>query len=259
MAMRKELLACFAVVCAGVPFASVTAAQNNLFGLGDPYQACVAAIETDPTEAFERALVWRSQGGGMQADHCAALALIALDEPGEAASRLDTLARRSDAGTLLERARLLAEAGNAWLLAAQPANAEVAFSAALKLAPRDAELWTDRARARAAQMNWDDAEADLTNALKLDPAQPEIFVLRATARSAQGNNVGRKFDIDAALALNPDYPEALVERGIIKLEMRDIPGARADFVRVLQLAPESPAADLVRIRIEALEVPEDRR
>jgi tetratricopeptide (TPR) repeat protein len=257
--MRKELLACLVAVCVGAPFASVTAAQNNLFGPVDPYQGCVAAIETNPTEAFERALAWRSQGGGMQADHCAALALIALDEPGEAASRLDMLARRSDAGTLADRARLLGEAGNAWLLAAQPANAEVAFSAALKLAPRDADLWTDRARARAAQMNWDDAEADLTSALTFNTRQAEIFVLRATARRAQGNKVGHKFDVDAALALNPDYPDALVERAIIKLEARDIPGARADFVRVLQLAPESPAADVVRSHIEALEVPEDRR
>jgi regulator of sirC expression with transglutaminase-like and TPR domain len=257
--MRKEFLTCLVVLCAGAPFASVLAAQSTVFGPGDPYQACVAAIETNPTDAFERALEWRAQGGGMQADHCAALALIALDEPGEAASRLDLLARRSDAGTLQERAKLLAEAGNAWLLAAQPANAEVAFSAALKLAPRAPELWTDRARARAAQMNWDDAERDLTSALTFNPAKPEIFVLRATARRAQGNKVGHKFDVDAALALDPTYPEALVERGIIKLEAGDIPGARADFVRVLQLAPEGPAADVVRSRIELLEVPEDRK
>jgi len=40
--------------------------------------------------------------------------------------------------------KLLAEAGNAWLLASQPANAEVALSAALKLTPRDPDLWTNR-------------------------------------------------------------------------------------------------------------------
>ena len=169
----------------------------------------------------------------MQADHCAALALIALDEPGEAATRLDILARRSDAGTLTERAKLLAEAGNAWLLASQPANAEVALSAALKLTPRDPELWTDRARARAAQMNWDDAEQDLSNALTFDAAKPEVFVLRAAARKAQGNSVGYKFDVDAALALDPTYPEALVERGIMKQEAGDVPGARERIDAIL--------------------------
>ena len=257
--MRKRSLACFIVFGLLAPVASSFAAQGTIFGSSDPYQMCVAAIDMDPADAFERALAWRDQGGGVPADHCAAQALIALDEPGEAASRLDLLARRSDAGTLMERASLLAEAGNAWLLAAQPANAEVALSAALKLSPRDADLWTDRARARAAQMNWADAERDLSNALTFDMSKPEIYVLRATARAAQGNRVGHKMDVDSALSLDATYPEALVERGIMRLESGDIPGARADWVQVLVRAPEGPAADVVRSRIELLEVPEDRK
>jgi regulator of sirC expression with transglutaminase-like and TPR domain len=255
--MRKISLSVFVVFGAFLP--AIAVAQIGLFTGPNAYQNCVAAIEVNPTDAFERAIEWRSKGGGVEADHCAAQALIALDEPGEAASRLDLLARRSDAGTLMDRAGLLAEAGNAWLLAAQPANAEVAFSAALKLTPRDPELWTDRARARAAQMNWADAEQDLSNALTFDATKPEVFVLRATARKAQGNKVGHKFDVDAALALDPTYPEALVERGILKQEAGDLPGARADWIQVLVRAPEGPAADVVRNRIEALEVPEDRR
>ena len=257
--MRKGSLVFLVALGAFAPLASVWAAQGAIFPAGDPYQACIAVIDVNPSDAFERALEWRSQGGGTQADHCAAQALIALDEPGEAASRLDTLARRSDAGTLVERAALLAEAGNAWLLAAQPANAEVALSAALKLSPRDPELWTDRARARAAQMNWADAEQDLTNALTFNSTKPEMFVLRATARAAQGNKVGHRFDIEAALLLDPTYPEALVERGIMKLESGDKAGARADWVQVLVRAPEGPAADVVRNRIELLEVPDDRK
>ncbi len=187
--MRKGSLIGFIGFGVLVPVVSV-AQGVGLFPGPTAYQNCVAGIDINPSDAFEKALAWRAQGGGMQADHCAALALIALDEPGEAATRLDMLARRSDAGTLAERAKLLAEAGNAWLLASQPANAEVALSAALKLTPRDPELWTDRARARAAQMNWDDAEQDLSNALTFDATKPEMWVLRATARKAQGNKVG---------------------------------------------------------------------
>src|SRR5262245_12371931 len=149
--MRKGSLVSL-IVFAVAPVSAF--AQVNLLNNNDPYQTCVAAIDVNPNDAFERALAWRAQGGGAQADHCAALALIALDEPGEAASRLDILARRSDAGTLMERAKLLAEAGNAWLLGAQPANAEVAFSAALKPTPRDPELWIARARARPAHVLW---------------------------------------------------------------------------------------------------------
>ncbi|HXJ03328.1 MAG TPA: hypothetical protein VNH44_19065, partial [Micropepsaceae bacterium] len=130
------------------------AAADTPFPGSDPYQACVAAVSMKADEAFEKALMWRDAGGGLAAEHCAALALIALDEPGEAASRLNALAERKDAGTAQERAALLAQSGNAWLLANQVENAEAAFSAALKLTPKDADLWTDRARARAARQDW---------------------------------------------------------------------------------------------------------
>jgi len=218
------------------------------------YESCVAVIDKNPTEAFDTALAWRDRGGGLPAEHCAALALIALDEAGEAASRLGTLASRNDAGNVSERAKLLTEAGNAWLLANQWENASAAFSAALKLTPRDAELWTDRARASAAMQNWTDAEKDLTNAITFEKSRPEIYVLRASARAAQGDKPGYRSDINAALAIDPTFPEALVERGSIKLEAGDKAGARADWVQVLVRAPASSAGDAVRSRIELLEV-----
>jgi regulator of sirC expression with transglutaminase-like and TPR domain len=230
------------------------AAEDNPFGSADPYQACVAAVGVKADDAFEKAMIWRDRGGGLPAEHCAALALISLDEPGEAASRLTALAERKDAGTAAERASLLAQSGNAWLLANQNENAEAAFSAALKLTPRDADLWTDRARARAARQDWANAETDLNSALTYDKTHPEVYVLRASARQAQSNKTGYKADIDAALALDPTFPDALVERGAMKMDAGDKAGARADFVQVLVRAPNSPAADTVRKRIEALEV-----
>jgi tetratricopeptide (TPR) repeat protein len=236
---------------AATPSASGT---DNPFGSADPYRSCVLAIDSDAQNAFELALVWRDHGGGVPAERCAALALIALDAPGEAASRLDALARRSDAGTLSERASLLAQAGNAWLLARDPQTAESAFSAALKLTPRDSEVWVDRSRARAALQNWADAEADLTSALSIDTSKPETYVLRAAARQARGNRPGYRADITAALAIDPNFPEALVERGSMKLQEGNVAGARADWLQVLIRAPDSPAGDAVRERIQALEV-----
>ncbi|HEX3485974.1 MAG TPA: hypothetical protein VHT51_12995 [Micropepsaceae bacterium] len=230
------------------------AAADAPFNGPDPYQDCIAAVNMKADDAFEKALIWRDAGGGLPAEHCAALALISLDEPGEAASRLNALAQRRDAGTAPERAALLAQSGNAWLLANQIENAEAAFSAALKLTPTDAELWTDRARARAARQDWANAETDLNSALTHDKTHPEPYVLRAAARQAQGNKAGYKTDIDAALALDPTFPDALVERGVMKMDAGDKAGARSDFVQVLVRAPNSPAADTVRKRIEALEV-----
>lgn len=249
--MRKTLGLVF--LAALMPGASAQAAVANPL-LSTPYQTCVQAINKSPEDAFEKALVWRDQGGGILAERCAAMALISLDQPGEAASRLDAMARRTDAGLLADRASLLSQSGNAWLLADQAQNAEAAFSAALKLTPRDADIWVDRARARAARQNWPEAERDLTNALTFNKTKPETYVLRASARHAQNNMAGYRTDIQAALALDPNFPEALVERGSIKLEAGDKAGARADWIEVLVRAPTSPAADAVRVKIEQLEV-----
>jgi tetratricopeptide (TPR) repeat protein len=244
-----------AVVAAGIfSSAPAIAAQDSPFAGPDPYQSCVRGININASDAFELALTWRDRGGGLPAERCAALALIALDEPGEAAVRLNALARRPNAGTLAQRASLLVQSGNAWLLAGEPQTAEAAFSAALKMTPRDAETWIDRARARAVLMNWVDAEADLTDALTFDKTNPETFVLRASARQAQGNKAGYRSDIATALALDPNFPEALVERGSINLEDGNVAGARNDWIQVLVRAPDSPAGDAARDRIQALEV-----
>jgi len=251
--LRQSRFAVFVFTLCGASALASETGDGQLSG-PESYQACVAAIGKKADDAFEMALAWRDRGGGVPAEHCAALALISLDEPGEAASRLEALAQRMDAGTALERASLLAQSGNAWLLAGQPENAEAAFSAALKLTPGDAEIWTDRARARAARQDWANAETDLNSALIYNNMRPEMYVLRASARQAQGNVAGYKSDIDAALAIDPTFPDALVERGIMKVEAGDAAGARADWVQVLVRAPDSAAADEVRKRIEALEV-----
>src|ERR1051326_3829767 len=253
-AMRRARLLLLPLAFFGGAALALATENDNPFGSADPYQACVTAVNAKADDAFEKALTWRDHGGGLPAEHCAALALIALDEPGEAASRLNALATRADAGSAGEKADLLAQSGNAWLLASQPENAEAAFSAALKLSDKDAELWTDRARARAARQDWPNAESDLSSALKYETHKPEIYVLRASARQAQGNATGYKNDIASALAIDPTFPDALVERGIMKMDAGDKNGARQDFVQVLVRAPDSPAADTVRKRIEALEV-----
>src|SRR4051794_4248532 len=119
------------VMMAAIAAPAFAAQPDNPFQSNRPYDECVAAIKNKADDAFEMALIWRDHGGGLAAEHCAALALIALDEPGEAASRLNALAQRGDAGAPAERAALLSQSGNAWLLADQPENAESAFSAAL--------------------------------------------------------------------------------------------------------------------------------
>jgi tetratricopeptide (TPR) repeat protein len=233
-------------------------AETSPFPGNQAYTDCVALTENKPQDAFERARTWRDSNGGLPAQHCMALAILALGHPVEAAVQLDAVARKTEAGSLAQRAELLDQAGNTWLLAKQPRQAEDAFSEALKLSPQDATLWMDRARARALLMDWAGAEADLSAALAFDKTDPEIYVLRSSARRSLGKRLEADADVQAALALNPDFPDALVERGAMKLAGGDRNGARADWIRVLAKAPQSSAAESARARIEALDVNPDK-
>lgn len=218
------------------------------------YERCLDLARKKPQTAFDAALQWRDDGGGVPARHCVAVALVNLKEYGEAAYRLDKLAHNRDAGGAAMRAALLDQAGNAWMLAGQPHNAEASLSAALKLAPQEADLWADRARARAMKKDWRGAVLDLTAALTRAPQHPEWLVLRASARRALGHTKGAWADVNRALRLRPHFDEALVERGAMKFDAGDRKGARADWRKVIMEAPKSPAADAARLHIQQLEL-----
>ena len=250
----QSILLCLAAAVA----TPVAAADTAPFPATPAYGGCIAAIETRPEDALQQALSWRERGGGLPAEHCAAMAMLALDQPTEAAVMLEAMVRESEARPAGERAALLEQAGNAWLLARQAASADAAFSGALRLSPQDPLLWTDRAQARAMRQDWAGAESDLTAAISFEKSDPEIYVLRSSARRALGRTVEADADVTAALAIDPENAGALVERGAIKAAAGDRNGARADWARVLLRAPQSAAADSARNRIEAMDVNPDR-
>lgn len=195
------------------------------------YSGCLALVRSNPAKALQGAEEWAEEGGAA-ADHCAATALTALKRYPEAASRLEALARAPGIGDFRQRAALYDQAGNAWMLAGQPAKAERDFSQALAQTPNDADMLTDRAFARQQLKNWAGVDADLTAALRLDQNRADILVLRASARQALGRMKDAAIDIVQALAIYPDYPPALVERGRMKLAAGDVQGARRDWQKV---------------------------
>jgi tetratricopeptide (TPR) repeat protein len=224
--------------------------------LGDRqrYERCLKLAHDDAGTAYEQALAWHDAGGGGAAVHCSAVALFQQKHFGEAAFKFDQLAHARDTGDADLRAELLDQAGNAWLLAGQPENAEASFAAAINLGARGADIYADRARARGLRKDWSGAEADLTVALSKDEYRSDLLVLRASARHALGRKKEARADIEQALELDPHYADALVERGAMKFEAGDKQGARADWTLVLAIQPKSPAADSARMHIEQLEV-----
>jgi len=238
----------------GMSCSAWAATAGGLPAENSRYDECIAAMQSDPEQAFEEALIWRDQGGGGPAEHCVAMALLALGHAGEAAVRLDALARENRGGTQEQRSDLLVQAGDAWLLARRADLAEATFSAALMLTPREAEAWAARARARAMAGEWETAEADLDAAITFDNTEPEFYLLRSAARNAAGKDLLAANDIEAALEIDPNFPDALAERGLMRFAAGDDDGAREDWIKVLNAAPESAAADVARSGIERMEI-----
>lgn len=217
------------------------------------YQACLDRTGPQPQQALEQAQEWEKQGGGLAARHCQALALIGLKRYGDAAARLEEIARQPSMGSGEVRAELLDQAGNAWILANEPKKAYAVLDAALKLSPDNAELFIDRARARAMTKDWRGAIMDLSTALSLDPAREEAYVFRASALRQSGDLKRALEDVETALALNDKDADALLERGAIRAGLGNAGGARQDWTKAVQVAPDSPAGRAARTNLQGLE------
>jgi tetratricopeptide (TPR) repeat protein len=217
------------------------------------YTRCMEAARERPQAAFDEANAWRIGGGGHPAEHCADVALIGLGRYAEAAGKLEALADTMTKGPVELRAQVLDQAGQAWLLAGEPARAATVLSTALALTPDDPDLLIDRAEALAGEKDYRKAVADLDSALKLDPKRVDALVFRASAhRSLEQYDQARR-DIDAALRLAPDQPDALLERGNIRSITGDVPGARKDWQRVAQVAPNSAAEGAAKANLAKLD------
>jgi tetratricopeptide (TPR) repeat protein len=184
------------------------------------HRACIEKIEANPEQAYEAALAWMGEGGRPGARHCTALALVALGHEDEGAARLEQLANDKDAGTLKQRGVYLGQAGNAWLLAGAPEAAIVTLTNALKLAPQDAGLRVDRARAQMVLKKWKEAGQDLDAANELSPGDGLTLFLRAKALKEMGRLQEALGDIEEARKSDPDNVDMLVLRGDIREAMR---------------------------------------
>lgn len=213
MKKRLVLLSLFAwTVASATAVAQSQSPQARL-------NACIAKIDTDAEEAYEDALAWLNFGAPYQARYCAALALIGLEQYAEGAIRLEELANADDGGSLDARRVYLTQAGNAWLLAAAPDAALVAFGNALKLAPRDAELRKDIGRAHLLNKDWEQAGKAFDEAIELSTGDAEALTLRGRALLEMGRLSDAWADVQAALGLDPASVDAVVLRGDIREAM----------------------------------------
>lgn len=223
------------------------------------YRQCMQLTDTDPQKALDRAEAKsKAQGDVMgvadvadvAAGHCAAVALVRLERFAAGASRFEELAGKADRLDL--RAALLDQAADAWLLAGNAERALKVLTAAVEIAPEDADLRIDKARAEAELGRYGEAAGELDNAIALDPGLADAYVFRASARRRLNQMEGAAADLEKALTLDPHHPEALLERGVLRQLDGDRSGARADWDLVVAVAPDSAAAQAARVNLSAL-------
>src|SRR5580704_25846 len=87
------------------------------------YDRCLELIKRDPAVANDQADGWVKTGGGAAALHCQGLALVELKRSDAAAAKFEQAAHDHGLANPAERAALLDQAGNAWLLAGKPDKA----------------------------------------------------------------------------------------------------------------------------------------
>lgn len=184
-----------ALLQAGAP-APVDAGAIN----AQRFAQCVNIIDEDPARAYEEAMSWAAEGQSVNAYRCAAMALIAQDRHSEGARRLDSLGSAVNPAETAMRAELFSQAGNAWLLAREPARARSSFTRAITTIESDRtqlpDLLIDRARAYAMEGDWRRAEEDLSRSLDIRANDALALRLRAAARMHQ-----RSFELAEADAL----------------------------------------------------------
>lgn len=245
-----------ATVPAAVLFTAVPLSAQIIESIdhAQEYSACMSLARSVPEQAYESAQSWEKRGGGAAAQHCLAVSLLAMGQYQDAGQAFEALAEAMPAENAELRADVLAQAGQAWLLAGNTERAYAVQTTALTLHPNDAELLIDRAVTLATAENYWEAIDDLNKADELSPDRADILIFRASAyRYVEAFDLAQE-DARRALELDPDNPEGLLERGILRRLTGDAAGAREDWLKVVTLAEGTPAADAAQANLEALDV-----
>ena len=182
----------------------------------DRYLDCLLLIEEDVEVGRRAAQLWAGEGGGADAQHCLAMADIAAGFEKLGAARLADIAERKDAGDDYVRARLLAQAAEAWLEAGEPDEAAAAIEAAFAYAPDSGELHLTAAKTHAAKGKWHQAIAAVSTAEQAGFASADAYVVRGKGRLKIGDTEAAAEDVVRALSIEPTNIDALTLRGDVQ-------------------------------------------
>ena len=220
------------------------------------FEECSALARKDPASAVMEASLWAQQGGGYLAKACHGLALANDFRFTEARVLFAAAAREADSQRDSRAARFWAQAGNAAIVAGQPADALSALDTALAsnvpTNPERADIEIDRARALVALKRDADAVSALTSARGYNAENGTAWLLSATlARRTNALSDALTYIKTAALITPRDAAVAL-EAGNIAIAAGDEVSARKQWEQAIAIAPASRQATTARAQLAAL-------
>lgn len=210
------------------------------------YRQCLELAQNDAPQAIEKATQWRANGGGVPARHCLAMAYGTKGDFAEAAATLVGAAQAAEAERDPHAADLWGQAGNAALLAHQPASAIIDFGSGIAAAGTEpvrlAALLTDRAQALVEANRTTEARGDLVRATTLDPTAAPSWLFRATLERRLNDLPAAEKSILEAARRAPTDPDVALEAGNIAGAQGRLDLARTEWKKVVDGAPGSDAA-----------------
>ncbi|MGV6821147.1 MAG: tetratricopeptide repeat protein [Parvularcula sp.] len=176
------------------------------------YETCAQQLTADAETALSYAEQWESLGGGDEALHCRAMALLALDLPEQAAQLVAHLAQksRSDPGVAT---RLYIQTAEAWMAAGRKKESYAALREAYGLTPDAPALHMASATIYATGAQWEGVVLALNALERHAPLSADALALRARAKFERSEFDSAGKDVADALALDPLLVDALVLRG----------------------------------------------
>ncbi|MBJ6120236.1 tetratricopeptide repeat protein [Sphingomonas mollis] len=210
-----------------------------------PTESCAALAARDPARARGNAERWRLAGGGPMARQCMGLAWAKDARWLDAAASFEQAAREAEVARDPAAATYWAQAGNAWLAAADATKARAALDAALAAGTLTGldlgEAQLDRARTLVALQQPAAARLDLDSALRNAPDDPLAWLLSATLARRMGDLPRARTDLAEALKRSPDDAAVQLEAGNLAALTGDEAAARRAWGEAARLAPTLPA------------------
>lgn len=224
------------------------------------WEDCVELAVGDPARGIAEAERWKLAGGGFLAQQCLGMAYAAQRRWISAGGAFENAARAAEVERDTRASKYWAQAGNAWLAAADPAKARAALDAALATGNLTGlelgEAHLDRARVLVASGNLGGARADLDQAVLKAPGDPMAWLLSATLARRTGDLPLAQRHIKEAVARSADDASVQLEAGNIAALAGDEAAARIAWGKAAEIAPGTEPGIAARAALKQFDTPQ---